>query len=64
MKFLFSDVVLYLSKSNIQSCIEYCCNDWAGDSNVYLNILDRLEKRVTRAVGPTLTLLNPLLAQC
>lgn len=64
MKFHFPDVVLYLSKSTIQPCMEYCCNDWAGGPNVYLNILDKLEKRVTRAVGPTLTLLSPLLAQC
>ena len=30
MKFLSPEVALYLYKSTIQSCMEYCCHVWAG----------------------------------
>ena len=30
MEFLSPEVVLYLYKSTIQPCMEYCCNGWAG----------------------------------
>ena len=30
MKFLSPEVVLYLSKSTIRPCMEYCCHVWAG----------------------------------
>ena len=30
MKFLSPEVALYLYKSNICPCIEYCCHVWAG----------------------------------
>ena len=30
MKFLSPEVALYLYKSTICSCIEYCCHVWAG----------------------------------
>ena len=29
-KFLFPDVALYLYKSTICQCMEYCCHVWAG----------------------------------
>ena len=30
MKFLSPEVTLYLYKSTIQSCMEYCCHIWTG----------------------------------
>ena len=30
MKFLSLNVALYLYKSTISQCMEYCCHDWAG----------------------------------
>ena len=36
MKFLSSEVALYLYKSTIHLCMEYCCHIWAG-ADVYVN---------------------------
>ena len=33
MKFLSPEVALYLYKSTICPCIEYCCHVWAGAPN-------------------------------
>ena len=30
MKFLSTDVNIYVYKSTICPCVEYCCNVWAG----------------------------------
>ena len=35
MKFLTPQVALYLYKSTIQPCMEYCCHVWAGAPNCY-----------------------------
>ena len=29
IKFLYSEVALYLYKFTIQPCMKYCCHDWA-----------------------------------
>ena len=42
MKFLSSEVALYLYKSTIHPCMEYCCHVWAGASSCYLELLDKL----------------------
>ena len=42
MKFLSPDVALYLYKSIIQSCMEYCCHVWAGAPSCYWELLDKL----------------------
>ena len=42
MKFLFPEVALYLSKSTIHPCMEYCCQVWAGAPNYFLELLDKL----------------------
>ena len=55
MKFLSRDVALYLYKSTIQPCMEYCCHVWAGAPSCYLELLDKLQKRICRTVGPSLT---------
>ena len=51
MKFLSPEVTLYLYKSTICSCIEYCYHVWAGDPSCYLELLDKLQKRICSTVG-------------
>ena len=61
MKFLSPEVVLYLYKSTIQSYMEYCCHAWSGASGRYLELLDKLPKRICRTVDPALaTSFEPL----
>ena len=54
MKFLSPEVALYLYKSTICPCMEYCCHVWVGAPNFYLELLDKLQKRTRRTVGPSL----------
>ena len=61
MKFLSPEVALYLYKSTIRPCMEYCCHVWAGAPSCYLEMLDKLQKRICRTVGPSLAAsLEPL----
>ena len=61
VKFLSPEVALYLYKSTICPCMEYCCHIWAGAPSCYLELLDKLQKRICRAVGPSLAaFLEPL----
>ena len=61
MKFLSPEVALYLYKFTIQPCMEYCCHVWAGAPRCYLELLDKLQKRICRTVGPSLAAsLEPL----
>ena len=46
MKFLSPEVALYLYKSTIRPCMEYCCHVWAGAPSCYLDLLDKLQKRI------------------
>ena len=46
MKFLSPEVALYLYKSTIRRCMEYCCHVWAGAPSCYLELLDKLQKWV------------------
>ena len=42
-------------------CCHVCCHTWAGSPSCYLDMLDKLQKRVCRTVGPTLAAsLEPL----
>ena len=60
MKFLSPEVALYLYKSTIHSCMKYCYV-WAGAPSCYLELLDKLQKRICRTVGPSLVAsLEPL----
>ena len=62
MKFLSPEVALYLYKSTIRPFMEYCCHVWAGAPSCYLDLLDKLQKRICRIVGLHLLLhLNPWL---
>ena len=62
MKFLSPEVdLLYLYKSTIWPCMEYCCHVWAGAPSCDLELLDKLQKRICRTVGPSLAAsLEPL----
>ena len=61
MKFLSPEVALYLCKSTICPCMEYCCHVWTGAPSCYLDLLDKLQKRICRIVGPLLAAsLEPL----
>ena len=61
MKFLSLEVALYLYKSTIPPCMKYCCHVWAGVPSCYLELLDKLQKRICRTVGPSLAAsLEPL----
>ena len=61
MKFFSPEVALYLYRSIIQPCMEYCCHVWAGAPSCYLESLDRLQKRICRTIGPSLAAsLEPL----
>ena len=64
MKFLSPEVVLYLYKSTIHPCMEYCCHVWAGAPSCYLELLDKLQKRICRIVGPSLAASLEPLAPC
>ena len=61
MKFHSPEVALYLYKSTILPCMEYCCHLRAGAPSCYLELLDKLQKRIYRTVGPSLAVsLEPL----
>ena len=62
IKFLSPEVALYLCKSTICPCMEYCCHVWAGAPSCYLELLDKLQKRICRTVGPSLAASLELLA--
>ena len=61
MKLLSPEVAPYLYKSTIRPCMEYCCHVWAGTPSCYLDLLDKLQKRICRIVRPSLAAsLEPL----
>ena len=54
MKFLSPDVAVYLYKSTICLCTEYCCHVWVGILSSCLELLGKLQKQICRTVGPSL----------
>ena len=54
MKFLSPEVALYLYKSTIRPCMEYCCHVCARASSCYLELLDKLQKWICRTVVSSL----------
>ena len=64
MKFLSPEVALYLYKSTICPCMEYCCHVWTGAPSCYLDLLGKLQKRICRIVGPSLAASVEPLAHC
>ena len=63
-KFLSPEVALYLQKSTIQPCTEYCCHVWAGSPSCFLNLLDKLHKQICGTVGPSLAASHEPLSHC
>ena len=61
MKFLSPEIALYLPKSTMCPCMEYCCHIWVVAPSCYLELLDKLQKWICRTVGPLLAAsLEPL----
>ena len=61
MKFFSPKVALYLYKSTTRPCMEYSCHVWDGAPSCYLELLDKLQKRICRTVGLSLVAsLEPL----
>ena len=61
MKFVSPEIALYLYKSTIWSCTEYCCHIWVGAPSCCLGLLDKLQKWIWRTLGPSLAVsLEPL----
>ena len=61
MKFLSPEVALYLYKSTLWACMEFCCHVWSGAPGCYLELLDKLQKWICRSVGPSLAVSLELL---
>ena len=55
LKFLSPLVALYLYKSTIRPCMEYCCHVWAIAPSCCLKMLDNLQKRICRTGSPSLS---------
>ena len=53
-KVFSSEAAFYLYEYIIPLCMEYCCHVWADASGCYVDVLDKLQKRVFRIVGPSL----------
>ena len=64
MKFLSPEVSLCLYKSTIHLCMEYYCHVWAGAPSCYLELLEKIQKRICRIVGPSLAASLEPLAHC
>ena len=64
MKFFSLEVALYLYKSTIRPCMEYCSHVWAGAPSCYFELLDKLQKRICRTVGSSLAVSLEPLAHC
>ena len=59
MKFLSPEVALYLYKSTIRPCMEYCCHLLAGAPSCYLKLLDKLQvASVATSLEPSAHLRN------
>ena len=54
MKILSPKVAPYLCKSTMESCVKYCCLVLASAFIYYLELLDKLQKRIYWTVSPSL----------
>ena len=62
MKFLSPEVAMYVYKSIIHPCREYCCHVWSGATSCYLELSDELQSGYAGLlVLHLLPLLNPWL---
>ena len=65
--FFSPEVTLYLYKSTICQCMEYCCLVWAWSTcapSCYLELLNKLQKRICRAVAVSLATSLKSLTYC
>ena len=62
MNFFSPEVVLYLYKSTVIPCMEYCCHVWVGALSCYSELLDKLQNWICRTVGPSFAASLELLA--
>ena len=60
MKFLSPELALYL----IYLCIKCYCHVWSGAPSCYLELLDELQKRMFRFVGPSFAASLEPMAHC
>ena len=61
IKFLSPETALYDYKSTRHPCMEYCCYAWTGAPSPYSELLNKLQKQISRTVSPSLaTFLEPL----
>ena len=60
MKFLSPEVALYLYKSAIAPCIEYCFHFLAGDPSCYLKLSVKLQKHMQDCWPSLAAFLEPL----
>ena len=60
----FSWVALHLYKSTICPCMEYYCHVWTGAPSCFLELLDKLRKRICRTVAPSLAASLETLTHC
>ena len=63
-KFLSPEVAAYFCKSTIQPCMECCFHVWAGTPSCYLELVDKLQKRICRIVGTSLATSFKPVAHC
>ena len=53
IKYLSSEVALYLYKSTIRPCMKHCCHIWADVPSCSLKMLYKLQKRIYMTFGPS-----------
>ena len=46
-----SEQLLLLYKAQIRPTLEYCCHVWGGAPAMYLNLLDRIQRKAIRLIG-------------
>ena len=63
-KFLCPEVAVYLYKSTMCPCMEYCCHVWVRAPSCYLVLLDKLQKQICRTLAPSFAASLELLAHC
>ena len=62
MKFLSLEVTLNLYKSAIKPCMKCCCHVWYVTPSGFLELLDKLQKKICKTVSPSLAASLELLA--
>ena len=53
IKFISPKVALYLYKSNMRPCMEYCCYVRPGAPSCYKELLHKLQKQICCTAGPS-----------